>query len=249
MAIIILIASVVLVVMIAISLTMTWLSSRGRFMFMDCVARNYGHVKWPWHEYKRQGNSLFIFRVILGLVGLFFGLVLAGSIGFMVYAFSKNPTIMTPAIIAVTFLALAISLLVILSLLVVVQFTTDFIVPIMHTHRLSCRAAWSELWVLINDGNIWHFVLYHMFKFVIGLLIGFAVIAFVICTCCIGCCLMAIPYIGVVVTLPILVFDRAYSACYLRQYGPWFDVFVEPEPVEDIVEAEPYDNGPEPEPM
>jgi hypothetical protein len=235
MAIIILIAVVAMVIMTAISITMTWLSSRGRFMFMDCVARNYGAVKWPWREYKREGNSLFLFRLIVGFTNLLFILILIGSIGFMVYAFLENPTIMTVPIIILTIIALSIALLVVLSLLVVLQFTEDFIIPIMHTHRLGCMAAWGELWTLINDGNIWHFVLYHLFKIVIGMMVGLAVLVFVLATCCIGCCAMMIPYIGVVVTLPVHVFCRAYSACYLRQYGSWFDVFVEPEPLEDVV--------------
>jgi hypothetical protein len=246
LGVIILVGAVVLVVIMAIVATVTWLSSRGRFMFMDCVARNYGAVKWPWHEYKRQGNSLFLFRMLVGFVSMIFILVLVGAIGFVVYSFSENPTILTPAIIAVAFIALAVALLVVLSLLVVLQFTEDFIVPIMHTHRLSCTAAWKELWALIKDDNIWNFVIYHLFKFVIGLLIVLIVVAFVLATCCIGGCLMMVPYIGVVLTLPIHVFCRAYSACYLRQYGRWFDVFTEPEPVEEIVEATPYGDGNEP---
>jgi hypothetical protein len=37
--------------------------------------------------------------------------------------------------------------------------------------------------------------------------------------------LLLIPYIGKVIVLPLLVFERAYSLHYLRQFGPQFDVF------------------------
>ena len=46
----------------------------------------------------------------------------------------------------------------------------------------------------------------------------------IIATCCIAGCLMAIPYIGAVLLLPVFVFRRAYSLYYMQQYGPEFDV-------------------------
>ena len=48
-------------------LLLTWLSSRGHFMFLDGVVRNRGAVVEPWREYRREANSFFLFRVCLGL--------------------------------------------------------------------------------------------------------------------------------------------------------------------------------------
>ncbi|MHC5179911.1 MAG: hypothetical protein ACYSOS_05225, partial [Planctomycetota bacterium] len=39
-------------------------------------------------------------------------------------------------------------------------------------------------------------------------------------------CFLAIPYIGTVLMLPILVWRRAYSLIYLSQFGSEFDVFI-----------------------
>ena len=47
----------------------------------------------------------------------------------------------------------------------------------------------------------------------------------VLCTCCIAGCFLAIPYIGTVLLLPVLVFTRAYSLHFLAQFGPDYDVF------------------------
>jgi hypothetical protein len=47
-----------------------------------------------------------------------------------------------------------------------------------------------------------------------------AVMLLVVITCCIAGCLMAIPYVGAVVVLPVTVFFRAYSLEYLAQFGP-----------------------------
>ena len=55
--------------------------------------------------------------------------------------------------------------------------------------------------------------------------IGVLVLVAIVVTCCIAGCLMALPYLGTVVLLPVLVFKRSYSLYYLAQFGPAYDVF------------------------
>jgi hypothetical protein len=50
-------------------LVLTWLSSRGRFMFLHCVAQNKAEIKVPWAKFRQHANSLFLFRIVLGLIG------------------------------------------------------------------------------------------------------------------------------------------------------------------------------------
>jgi hypothetical protein len=47
----------------------------------------------------------------------------------------------------------------------------------------------------------------------------------VVLTCCIAACLLAIPYLGTVAMLPVLVFFRAYPIHFLAQFGDTYDVF------------------------
>src|SRR4030065_367012 len=63
-------AVIVVVLIIGISLLIAWLNSRGKFMFLHCVAENKSEVKVPWHKFRKHGNSLFLFRIVLGLVGV-----------------------------------------------------------------------------------------------------------------------------------------------------------------------------------
>jgi hypothetical protein len=42
---------------------------------------------------------------------------------------------------------------------------------------------------------------------------------------CLTCCLAAIPYLGSVILLPLLVFDRAYPLYFLEQFGPEWRFF------------------------
>ena len=86
------------------------------------------------------------------------------------------------------------------------------------------------------------FFLYVLFRIVIGMVIGVIVVAAVCVTCCCACCIFALPYVGTVALLPVLVFERSYSLYYLRQYGREYDVFSPPsEPAEP---AEPADDAP-----
>jgi hypothetical protein len=74
-------------------------------------------------------------------------------------------------------------------------------------------------------GNIGNLVLYFLFRIVLAIAISVVVAGVVLVTCRIAGCLFALPYLGTVILLPILVFERAYSVAYLAQFGPDYDVF------------------------
>jgi hypothetical protein len=46
-------------VLIGLWLLVLWLSSRGRFMFLYCVAQNKAEVTHPWQHFRGHANSLF----------------------------------------------------------------------------------------------------------------------------------------------------------------------------------------------
>src|SRR6185503_13938102 len=60
----------VVILALALGLLFLWLNSRGKFIFLHCVALNKAEVAAPWHKFAREGNSLFWFRLVIGLVGL-----------------------------------------------------------------------------------------------------------------------------------------------------------------------------------
>jgi hypothetical protein len=99
------------------------------------------------------------------------------------------------------------------------------VVVIMFRRAATCLKAWSILRALLA-ANVGAFVLYFLFQILLSMAIGACVLALILVTCCIAGCLLAIPYLGTVLFLPVLVFQRAYSVFYLRQYGPDFDAFV-----------------------
>ena len=110
---------------------------------------------------------------------------------------------------------------------IIKKFTADFVVPIMFLRGGKCRAAWKEFYGLLAT-HPGQFALYILFQIVLAMAIGVIVFGAIIITCCIACCLMALPYLGTVLLLPVLIFKRAYPLYYLAQYGPQYDVFPPP---------------------
>jgi len=219
------VALTVVVLIIVLWLVFTWLSSRGRFMFLHCVAENKAEVKVPWTKFRQHANSLFLFRIVLGLIGFAaIGLPCLLAVGLIAIMVAGN----IPAVAAVLgFLIIGLIIFAIsIALFLVGKFTMDFIVPFMFLRTTSCTAGWREFLTILSVNKA-RFVLYILFQIVIAIVIGVIIsIGF-----CIGCCLccvsvlLLIPYIGTVILLPLLVFKRAYSLYYLRQFGPEFDVF------------------------
>jgi len=219
------VAVVAVAVGIVFWLVFTWLSSRGRFMFLHCVAQNKAEVSIPWTKFRQHANSLFLFRAVLGLIGfVVIGLPILLAVGCIVMMIAGDG-------------ALAIGILggILIGLIILVgaiifglisKFTMDFVVPIMSLRTTSCTAGWREFLTLLS-ANKGRFALYILFQIVIGIAIG----AIKTMGFCIGCCfcgislLLIIPYIGTVILLPLPVFTRSYSLLYLKQFGPEFDVF------------------------
>ncbi len=229
------VAVTAVVLVILIGLLVAWLNSRGRFMFLHCVATNKAEVAVPWHKFRQQGNSLFLFRIVLGIIS--FVVVVVPIIGIvalviMMVSGSAPGIVAIPGIIILGLTIFALSIL----LFLVKKFTFDFVVPIMFLRMASCTACWREFRTILSANKL-RFTLYLLFQIVIKIVIGAMIgIGFCIgiCFCC-ASCLLLIPYIGTVILLPVLVFTRAYSLYYLQQFGPEFDVFrTEIEAVESV---------------
>jgi len=227
-----------LIVFITVWLLLTWLSSRGRFTFLYCVAQNKGEFWNPWRLLRPHGNSLFGFRVALGIIGFLTGAACLAGGG--VLAFFSYKTL---GFTALTILGLVMCGLLFFTSVIVFgiigAFTTDFVVPIMYLRRLRCRPAWRVFLEVLAE-NKGRFLVYLLFRIVIGVAIGSLLVAVSCATCCIACCLFKVPYVGAVLLLPVSMFERSYSLYYLAQYGPQFNVFVpEPAPEPEVVEPNP----------
>jgi hypothetical protein len=200
-----------------------WPNSRGKFMFLHCVALNKAEVVEPWNKYAGPAMSLFWFRIVWGLLAMLLLFPTAGMVVVLVLNMIMHGGPIMAGVLLVAGLALMILFLVVVFALIE-KFMVDFVVPIMYLRGGTCLEAWGELWKLLC-GHAGLFILYILFQIVIGMVIGLIVVFAILLTCCLAGCLMIIPYIGTVLLLPVLVFKRSFSLYFLRQFGPEYDVF------------------------
>ena len=213
----------VVVVAVGFWLLIVWLSSRGKFMFLHCVALDRAEVEVPWTKFAGTGNSLFKFRLVLGLIGM---VIMLPLLVFIVLTILRMVLQGEPDVAGVLS-AIGLGLVFFgLSLLfaLIHKFLVDFVVPIMFLRCGTCLAAWREFYALLS-ANPGKFTVYILFQIVLAMAIGALVVVVVLVTCCIAGCLMALPFVGTVLLLPVLIFKRAYPLYYLSQFGPQYDVF------------------------
>ena len=217
-------AVIVIPILIIIGLVLCWLRSRGQFMFLHCIAGNKAEVAVPWRKFAGHGNSLFLFRIVIGLIGL-----IVVGLPTALFIFSVIATQKT-ALIGLAISGIIVAVLVFIGALIlfglIAKFTTDFVVPIMLLNTSSSVAGW-RMFLSLLGANKARLALYILFQIVISMVIGFIAmfICLIGCCCCCASVLLLVPYVGTVILLPLFAFQRAYSLYYLRQFGPAFDVF------------------------
>jgi len=210
------------VVVLALIAVLLWLSSRGKFIFLDNVVHERAEISNPWRQYKDLGNSLFFWRV--AFVGIVIAVLAAGAlIPAIPAALVSGGSFEDLSIFAMTswgvFFGLIVFAVVVISLFVTL-FLDAFVVPIMYRFDLSATEAWKNLvpWLKAHPGQ---FILYGFF--VLLLTLGFGIVSML--ACLLTCCIAALPYIGTVVLLPLWVTYRYFSLEWLAQFDPGFDIF------------------------
>jgi hypothetical protein len=211
---VILMAVIALLVILGLAALFTWLGSRGKFMFIDGIVHNRAAVKAPWSEYRREGNSLFGFRIVLVLATYVCFLLLAGIALLIALPDIRSGTLTGAGTVAIV-IGIAGAVIIALASGIVTLFLLDFIAPIMYLRRLRVMEAWSVFRHEFLAGRAGTFVLYMLFKIVIGICVGLLGVVIT----CVTCCIPAIPYIGSVILLPLLVFGQAYPLYFIQQFG------------------------------
>ena len=214
------------VVAVVIGVVLTWASSRGVFMFIDGVVRDRVEIAGPWREYQKEGNSLFVWRLVFGVICIAaFGALVAWFFiqGAALYGAGHGRALPIALIAGLALLALVI----VLACAYITLFLKDFVAALMYKNRISAVAAWKIFMGLFGQ-YAFHFLGYGILVFLLMLMFVFVVIVAGLITCCIGWLLLVIPYIGTVVTLPVWYTFRAFSLEFLAQFGPEYNVFPVP---------------------
>ncbi len=162
----------------------TWLSARGKFMFLDNVVRGQARIVAPWYEYRKEGNSFFWWNLFWLVI--FSAIVVAYIFYCFVYlqavyeGSGNGRTLILPAVLAgLGFFAISIFSAFIFILL------RDFVVQIMYRDRISGWKAMQKFLPLFFS-QFFHFFGYGIFRLFVSVLI---IVGIFICgciTCCIG---------------------------------------------------------------
>ncbi|MBN1348264.1 hypothetical protein JXJ21_02545 [candidate division KSB1 bacterium] len=214
---------VVLLLFFLFIVLLTWLSSRGKFMFLDNVVHDRAQVSLPWNEFKSLGNSLFIWRFFFGLICLVLVLLFLLSCYFIfVYLYEIDARFPTTILAIIGMVLSGLALMIVTGYISL--FLNEFVIPIMYRDRIKTNAAWGKFLPLFSK-HFLYFILYGLFIFVLTFVIIICVIILGFLTCCIGFLFLIIPYISAVVTLPISYTMRAFSLEFLEQFGPEYRIF------------------------
>jgi len=212
-------------VIIFVVVLFTWLSSRGKFMFLDNVVQDKAEVVKPWHQFKELGNSLFLWRLCYGffVFGLFMVFFVIGFIR-MAQIYDETGFSYVPVLFILQMVLMFILMLIIFGY--ISMFLDHFVVPIMYKNNMRVLSAWSNFITLLSQ-HFLYFILYGLLIFVLTVAIIILIIFFGLFTCCLGFLLLMIPYIGSVMTLPITYTIRALGLEFLAQFGDEYVIFEE----------------------
>lgn len=204
-------------ILIGIGLVLAWVGARGRFIFTDCIVRNRGAIVEPWYEYRSEGNSLFLFSLVVAIALI--AITLLGIAPLVL------PALLHRSIENVTF---TIGLIFWIALIVVIALTWSLIsqlmVPVMYRQRCRAWTAFQTVVALISE-HAASFILYIIFLVAVSISLAILILLVGCLTCCIGACLFALPYIGTVILLPVEITLYGYTLLFLRQFGPEYDVW------------------------
>ena len=60
----------VIFMMIVIGILLSWVSARGKFVFLDNIVRNRAFITAPWREYRSEANSFFLWNLLFGVISI-----------------------------------------------------------------------------------------------------------------------------------------------------------------------------------
>jgi len=234
-----LVAAVVVlaVLFFAFVIALTWLKARGHFIFTDCIVRNQAAIAGPWREYRREGNSYFLFLLaVMFVILLLAGLILASAfgVGLLKQGAGETGSIASIGLIVFFFVFWV-------SIVIFVSIASYFMVPVMYRKRCRAAEAFRDVTFLMFH-HVGSFFLFCLF----GIVLILAVLTIGAIVTCATCCLAALPYIGTVILLPVFVCLHVFALVFLRQFGPDYDVWATFMPPEflPILSGAPPSSGP-----
>ena len=201
-----------------IFLVLVWISSRGKFIFLDNVVHDRAKIAEPWRRFARLGDSLFLWRLCyllacLLVVGTLAAAAVTAAGGLSGFGFASVRSL------TITILAGFAAGLVGIACAYVSLFLDSFVVPLMYKDEIGAVEAWRRFLPRL-ERRLGAFLLYGLFVVALLVVVGVGVLVVGLATCCVGLLLVVLPYVGTVILLPLLVTYRAFTLEFLAQFDP-----------------------------
>lgn len=208
------------VLAVAVTGVLAFLRSRGQFMLLHALTHEKFEIGESWSEYANEANSAFKFYFAFSAVTSLIGGGFAVMLVVLAYADIMSQSFGPAAIIAII-LGVVLGIPGFFIVTLIEKFVRDFVLPLMFVHRIPIGEAWARARNTLLAEHKGDLVLFYLLAIVLAIASGFA--AGIVT--CVTCFIPALPYIGTVILLPIYIFFRCYSLCFLQQLGPEFWVF------------------------
>jgi hypothetical protein len=219
--------SLLIVFVLTAIVLFAWLRARGGFLFIDCIVQNRAAIAEPWREFRKEGNSYFLFSLVISVIFIVFAALLA--LPLIILAIKNRYFLDLHRDRLDVYMLLAIAGWVFMVLLMIIAWAliASFMMPLMYRRRCRAYEGFCAALSLIaaHPGEI---LLYCLFLIALAIATGLISCLAICATCCIA----ALPYIGTVILLPVFVLFRSFSLVFLRQFGPDYDVWVSFAPTE-----------------
>jgi hypothetical protein len=194
-----------------------WVSARGKFVFTDCIVKNRGAVGEPWREYRREGNSYFLFSLVIACGALV--LVAIAAVFLWLFFFGTRGDHFGPGTV-IGIIGLIVMALIWVVFALFFGVVSTFMIPVMYRRRCTAREAFFDVAKLISR-NLGPFILFVLF----GIVLTLAVAVLGTMLACLTCCIGGLPYISTVLLLPAIVWLSTFKLLFLRQFGDQYDAW------------------------
>ncbi|MCP3980885.1 MAG: hypothetical protein GY716_16405 [bacterium] len=204
----------ILLFVVGLALLLLWVSSQGRFLFLDNLVCGRPAILEPWRRLSPLGTSLFLWRIGFGLTCIALSAIVVTPLMIDVWAGGDEWRAASGFVVAVTVLAgIAVGLVCAFVALCV----ENFVVPTMYARGVGVLAAWGCFLPHLR-ARLFDFLIYAATVILAFIAVGAGVVLVALATCCFGALILAIPYVNSLVLLPLTATYRLYGVEFLAQF-------------------------------
>ncbi len=226
----IIIATIIILVFLAIWVVMMWLKARFEFMFLDNIIFDRYNIKQPWRDFNREGTSLFKWKILLGVIStlivtslMLLGLGIAIK---MCWSSLEAEQLLQEGKTGLIIggLLVFVSIIAGITLSVISFIVNKLLVPIMYKEKVTLKQAWRKFRPAFRE-NKWNISLFVIVYWIVVIAVGsvaLIVLFIVMILTCFFFCLGFIPFVSgfIIATLmlPVTIFFGMFSYEYAMQF-------------------------------